>query len=322
MNIKIRNEKISEVLSSPPDKESAGNIFIFALGYEERSIEIFNKYIKRLVMPKLCFLFDDYNKHEIPKKNKKCVEDGGVLTDIVQYSNYEEVIIKVKEAVSKIKRQYKTVNIHIDYSSMPRSWYCRLPTETIKELSNKDKIYFWYSKGEYSEESKSWPSAGIDDVEVLTGKASLRPINNRSHIFGLGFDHLRSQAIFSVLDPAYLISVYSYSEGDKNMRDKIQDVNLDLINSSAYSIRLPMDNLNFSISKLNETIKELLIKGDVILVPDGPKPLILALSIMPDIISRPGVICLHIKRNEKYFRPINVKATGSVFGFSLFKNDQ
>ena len=321
MNIKIKNEEISQLILEDPDSTAVKEIFVFALGYEERSIEIFNKYFKDESIPKLCFLFKDYEKHEIPKQNKGEVEIKAVEPIEVEYKDYDSVISYFKKAVLELKTCSGRVNIHIDYSSMPRSWYCRLSFEALGILDKDDKVFFWYSKGIYVEQGGSLPSAGVEDVEVLVGKPSLRPTNNRSHIFGLGLDYLRSQAIYSVLDPAYLVNAYSHSSKDNTMRDEVLKVNSDLFSSAAYSVLLPMDDFSFSISKLTETVNELLFKGDVVLVPDGPKPLILALSMIPYIANKVGVICLHVKRHEGFFKPINVKATGVIYGFSCSKND-
>ena len=56
--------------------------------------------------------------------------------------------------------------------------------------------------------------------------------------------------------------------------------------------------------------------GDIVLVPDGPKPLIMAMSLIPEIVGIPGISCLHVSRNKKFFKPIDVEAIDSVIGFS------
>ena len=71
------------------------------------------------------------------------------------------------------------------------------------------------------------------------------------------------------------------------------------------------------VSKLCDTANELLPVGDVILIPDGPKPLIFALSLVPDLVGKQGITCLHIARNNDYFESVDVTPTGKVCGFLL-----
>ncbi len=71
------------------------------------------------------------------------------------------------------------------------------------------------------------------------------------------------------------------------------------------------------VSKLSEIATEFLLLGNVILIPDGPKPLIFAISLIPDILCKSGLTCLHISRNSEYFEAVDVTATGTVYGFSI-----
>ena len=81
---------------------------------------------------------------------------------------------------------------------------------------------------------------------------------------------------------------------------------------------LRLDDFSFMISKLRDLANELLSTGDVILVPDGPKPLIFAMSLIPDLLNKNGLTCLHISRNSD-FSVVDVTATGTINGFSIQK---
>ena len=312
----IKTETLDVLDSLKSTQINKNNIFVFAVGYEQRSIAIFKKYIKGIDIPKICFLFDDYDNFEIAKDNKRIAEDKSVELIKVGYKNNDKVIDVIVEKIEELKKNTDKFNLHIDYSSMPRSWYCNIPIKINTILRPYDKVFFWYCEGHYEKKAEVWPSAGIEDVYVFYGKSSLRPINNRSHIIGLGFDSIRTQAIQSVLDPGFLVVTCSYPPYNEKLRDVILSKNKSLINTSAFAIELPVDDFEFSISKLYETVKELYDNGDVILVPDGPKPQILATSLIPYMINKTGIICLHIKRHEGFYQPLNVKAKKGVFGFS------
>lgn len=312
----IRNETIDTLQFEENLREDIKDIFIFSIGYEERSLALLSGHFINKCPLNIGLLFDDYKKYPIAKKNREFVLKNSIVPETVSYSNYDAVVNIINKTVKHAKESNKVINLHVDYSSMPRSWYCRLAINAKNFLGPKDRIYFWYSQGEYSNEIESWPNAGIQDFTVFSGRASLRPNNNRSHILGVGFDHARASAICSVLDPSYLVVTYSHAQEDSAMRSKIKNLNQRLNCLSAYSVTLPVDDFKFSCSKLYETVKELLPNGDVILVPDGPKTQILTASLMPSLFDGSGVICLHVKRHCSSYAAINIKPNGKVSGFS------
>jgi hypothetical protein len=316
----IKNENIIELDIRQHSIDRVKDIFIFAIGYEGRSIAILKEYFSDSHTTRLGFVFDDYKKYPEAKENYKFVTNMGLKPIKKKYDEYLEVLSAVEEQLIYAKNDFEKVNIHIDYSSMPRSWYCNLAINIKKLLRDKDRAYFWYSEGDYQQKSETWPNAGIEKFTVFNGNVSLRPTNNRSHILGLGFDRNRAHAICSVLDPSYLVVTYSYVQDDQKMRNDLKRCNRQINNLAAYSVTLPVDNFEFSISKLYETVKELHPKGDVILVPDGPKTQILAASLMPDFFPEFGVVCLHVKRHRDSYEAINVEPTGKVFGFSYGKD--
>lgn len=54
------------------------------------------------------------------------------------------------------------------------------------------------------------------------------------------------------------------------------------------------------VDKLCELVYDQMQSGQVIIIPDGPKPLIMAMSLIPDIVKKDGVTCLHISRNTNF----------------------
>jgi hypothetical protein len=312
----IKNENIKS-FQWEEDNEERKNLFIFSVGYEERSLTIYDKFITNSNILKICFLFSDWTKHNSAKKHKEKLDNYKIKPITVELTDSklisDTIIQKLKQL---LQATTKEINIHIDYSSMPRNWYCNIPYKINKFLRPEDRVFFWYSEGDYPKKAERWSSAGIEDVEVFSGKSSSEPDNKRNHIFGIGFDAIRTQSIYSVLDPSYLVVTYSYPTDYGEMREVILNVNKDLISTAAFTSALPTENFSFSISKLYEIVKELSFEGDVILVPDGPKPQILAYSLIPLLFNKAGVSCLHVKRHPQFYKPLNVKPRGRIFGFS------
>ena len=146
---------------------------------------------------------------------------------------------------------------------------------------------------------------------------SLHIENSRVHVVALGYDVIRTQAILSITDPSYLVSCYAYDPEREGFLENIKQINEPILARSAMSLALHVEDFEFMVSKLCDTTNELLPVGDVVLIPDGPKPLIFALSLVPDLVGKQGVTCLHIARNNDYFEPVDVTPTGKVCGFLL-----
>lgn len=293
------------------------DLFFFAIGYEERSYYLYDKIKEKCCAIKsFAFAFDDYEKYA--HASSKCSELKRDDTEVyvAAYADSQNVHNKVIDTVQNHMAEYDSIVVHIDYSSMPRGWYCKLPILLKNVLRSEDKVYFWYSEGEYPESYQSYPRAGIDAFSFFSGRPSLQIDNNRIHVLGLGFDVIRTQAILSITDPSCLVSCYAYNAKRNGFSDSIKSINHNVLSRSSITVALHIDDFEFMISKLCETANELLSTGDVVMIPDGPKPLIFAFSLVPDLVNKYGVTCLHVSRNS-CFQEVNVRPTGEIFGFSM-----
>lgn len=291
---------------------------ICAIGYEERSSFVLEKLMSYFPPESIiCFFFDDYLKHEHSKRKYDELTTKGIMPVVLSYGNHVEFISVLERKLLPGLAADKVNTVHVDYSSMPRGWYCKMPYLFSINMRVNDQIYFWYTEGDYQIDGAGYPSAGINDFTVFSGIATLRPSNNRSHVFGLGYDPVRIQAICTVVDPNYLVVCYSHPSSDKIIADRVRSLNEEIISSAAFSFSLPLEDFSFSVSKLREVSNELLAKGDVILIPNGPKPLILASSVIPDLVCKPGIVCLHTRRHSTGFTAVNVKPTGRIYGFTF-----
>lgn len=296
------------------------DVFICAFGYEGRSLALYKK-IKSVVLSSniLAFVFDDYKKYDyIANQIDEVINEKEIVIEKVKYESAIAVCNSIKEMVKAKMHSAEMVRIHIDYSSMPRKWYCRLPLLLRSNLREQDKVFFWYVAGIYPVDYEVYPSAGIDSFSVL-GKPSLRIGTKRMHVVGLSYDAVRTSAMISILDPDSYIACNAYNRDNREISENVRFVNEQVISRASMEIFLRIDDFSFIISKLCEIVNEFLPLGDVILVPDGPKPLIFAMSVVPLLLERPGVTCLHVSRNKKYYSAVNVEPTDKIFGFSVIE---
>ncbi len=294
------------------------DLYIFAVGYEHRSYHLYDQIVSELgELKTIVFTFDDYKKYEHTQSKIEEFKKGCVTLYTESYFNSQGVQEKIIEAIKDAIAHNNSITVHIDYSSMPRNWYCKLPILLQNIIRKNDKIYFWYSEGKYPSSYEEYPSSGIDAFSFFSGKPSLQIDNNRIHILALGYDAIRTQAIVSITDPDYLIACYAYNPARAGFPESIQNVNHHILSRAAMSLSLRLNDFSFMVSKLRETTNELLPTGDVILIPDGPKPLIFAISLIPDLLNKNGVTCLHVARNSSHFEAIDVTPTGVMYGFSI-----
>ena len=172
------------------------DLYIFALGYEHRSYFLYDQLQKQFPSVKpIVFVFDDYRNYPDTAEKIQELKLKEIPFFIKNYCDGHKVQEKILALIAEHIEQRNSATIHIDYSSMPRSWYCKLPTLLKTIIRHTDKVYFWYSEGEYPSSHEEYPSSGIDSFSFFSGKPSLQIDNNRIHVVALSYDVIRTQAI-------------------------------------------------------------------------------------------------------------------------------
>lgn len=288
--------------------------FICAFGYEKRSYFIFDKVkekINKANMLVFCF-------QECDKKYLNEIIDKKIQYVNADYAQYELIIKHLNDFISLRKNEVDAITLYIDYSSMPRTWYCNIKEILNEKFDNKDRAFFCYTEGNYPVEYDAYPTAGIDSFIVFKGRASLNP-RKRIHIIAMGYDFVRSQAITDIIDPEKFIAIIACDSKQERIEKNCRALNAQLLKRAIQIVTLHIDDFEFMVSKLCEMINEFKMIGDVVLVPDGPKPLILAMSMVFDCVGENGVSCLHILRNKKYYSPIDVAPANNIVSFCYKK---
>jgi hypothetical protein len=295
------------------------NIFIGMCGYECRSRKMFEIVSKERKEPDKSFglIFEEFKDLAETKVSSNFYGENGAIITNVSYTNLYESLDIISSIISTEKYSDVSLSINIDISSMPRFMYCSLPKYLNKILDEKDILVLWYIPGQYIE--SDFPTAGISNLVLFSGKASLKP-QKRAHIIGLGFDSIRSEGMLTVIDPNYLVTFYSNPSFSDEYTKRILNDNKNMFNKSELVIPLNIFDYESSMSKLISISKTLMQEFEVVIIPDGPKPFILIGSIIPDLINTEGIISLHVNSNRRDFkRFIDVKAIGNPIGISFEK---
>ena len=292
------------------------DFFIGTIGYEPRSLQLLKKNRKsRNADNTLLFCLDKKQYLEkYPSLSDELSKKGVIIIDY-QYESGPQVAACILDLYDQLPPQS---TLHIDYSSMPRGWYCRLPKELLKLDAVDKRVFFWYVPGKHIGEN--FPTAGINRIFNEQGNAD--PAEKpRYHIMGLGYDKFRSEAVYSIIEPENLVICYSFSTKHKEINSVVEEKNKRLFNNSVNVIDFPIDDFSGMVSILRGLVDSYLQYGQVIIVPDGPKPLVLAMSMIPDIIgeksAEQGLTCLYIERSSDC-EFIEVEARpNEIFGFEI-----
>ena len=113
--------------------------------------------------------------------------------------------------------------------------------------------------------------------------------------------------------------IMQFCRKEKNMErgNNVNILNQQIISKAINELSFCFDDFSFMFSKLCEIANEYSIRGSVIFVPDGPKPLIFAMSLAVIYLNKEGISCLHICRNDQCKTYINVEPTDTILGFSV-----
>lgn len=301
------------IFENVPYKALTDNdILICAFGYESRSLYLYEKNKKtRNSNNTLVFQNEE-------TRLSKDIEKRGIQVVPCHYNEPEKCIREIELFIKKRENEDSELSIHVDYSFMPRSWYCSLPPHMFKAYSNSKK-YFWYTAGEYPHFKLNYPSAGIDDISVFAGTALPAIDEKRFHVMGLGFDSIRTETVKSIVEPDSLIACYAYNPENPKIEKQVCELNKATIENALISVALPINNFSGMIQKISDIIyDQLQSNSQVIIIPDGPKPLILAMSLIPFVVAQPGITCLHISHNSAHYNKINVKPReNEIYGFTM-----
>jgi hypothetical protein len=173
---------------------------------------------------------------------------------------------------------------------------------------------FLYTKGKYFDNEH--PYVGYGQFKQFSGRPNIAQ-TKEVNIFGLGFDSTRTYGIWTYLDPNSSVAILAKAPNNQDHLDRVFTENSELIAASNAIYEVPMNQFNQTLASLVEISREYSRFGDVALVPDGPKPLILAMSLVPFFINRPGVYSWHVGHTKpKGYVPIDIDSSGEIYGFS------
>jgi len=310
----FKDRDFSDILNDISISENQ-SLFVFSCGYEERSL---SQYLKVKEIAKnsnvhyLCFSFSTYKMSGSRALNEETLSDDGVKSIELDPSDWDGAWLNLKEHFEN--SQIQNLDIYIDYSSMPRNWYCMLAQKVI-EGALGSKVTFVYSHGKYFD--TQYPCVGYGEFNHFSGRPNITSTRELT-IFGLGFDSIRTHGIWTFLDPQLSVAIIARSPKNSEHCERVVKENPELLGAAESVHEVNIDKFNSTLSTLIDLSRKYSSFGDIALVPDGPKPLVLAMSLVPYYLGERGVYSWHVghvKPDE--YDPVDVKCSGEFFGFGI-----
>lgn len=287
----------------------AYHLYFFASGTEDRASYVFNK--MSIASGVVILGFFDHQGHSGRKKNDEIFSSMGNSVFVSSHPfDYTKKINEELRRASKLLGNGETLKIFVDYSAMTRGWYANILTwvQYSDGLSNVC-IDFFYSHGVYEREFEPLQIKELGSVPGFEGVcASAR---QTIALFGLGFDRYATLAVFDQIEPDKTVCFIAQSGLDDPNAERVLDSNSDILGySGGLAIRAPLSDVKETFRILYEQISQFDRNDEIVLVPMGPKPHVLASLLLSQFV--PQLTCLHPKGQRN--NPVPVAANGVVSG--------
>jgi hypothetical protein len=258
--------------------------FIAVSGYESRGTFLANQINVASIPNKYVLAFTEKNDllyRELNNQKFKAENFTFFQASSSDTSGFRKLIDEICDSIKK-----SSIDILIDYSSMPKIWYSEIINYFIskEEDLNSVNIWFTYSPSEFTRSISSISNKYNDPVKpILQGQ---KPI---ALIMGLGYEKGRAEEFTKMFNAKITYAFYANPSVDARYVQEVLDNNKTVLQNIKQEqiIPYPIYDLNTVNDSLTELCIDLRINHQVVLVPVGPKPFTLMCFILsaryPDI---------------------------------------
>ena len=285
--------------------ETKYDIAIFASGYEKRCTHLPKLIKNRLVDIPIVLGFSEHNNNPQRRINDKFYyRKWSKKINIISGETINQLYLVIKNLIINKEK----IKILVDYSSMTRLWVAGL-LNRFRFLNNYTNVTidFCYSVGEHKEKLEPMT---VDSILAIPGFEGQLDRNSKSVvIFGLGFDSVATFHVFDCLEPDITFMFLASPAAFPDYPERAMRYNKYLIdNYSKCTLKLPLSSVETTFRYLGEIITSYYDNSNVILVPMGPKPHVLACILI--CMKFVKMICLRVSGKRSQIE--NVDTTGSI----------
>lgn len=307
-HISVKNiAKVEELL------EASVCTLVSFVGYEKRSTALLRKFFNHKNAKFFCWCFDLSDARHSSTFNRKIV--GDLDLQIKEYKNCEPRVLIADIIRFSGANSNSNSRIIVDYSSLPRSVYLGLLWEVL-ESNMHSRFVFSYIPGFYSK-PKVFPCVGVGDWKVLFDRGRIES-EFRSTLVGLSYDWTRTYGILDRLNPQeiYCVSV-TENKGDA-VYDIVNRRNKEIIGMSQNFVWHRIASMSDMYYGVRDLIAHLLHEGDVEVIADGPKPLVMAMHLATMSYPKNGCFLWQISHaHNSSTMDLSEKDSFEIFSFSV-----
>lgn len=208
---------------------------------------------------------------------------------VVAYNNDAPLYKYLRETGSC---KSSSVRILVDYSCMSRIWYAAvLNWARHTPVPSNIVVDFLYAVGEHK---NNISPVVIRDILSIPGcEGNPIPFSKSIGVFGLGFDNFATLCVLDRLEPdvvyTYLANPAAFDDYPERAR-KLNEIIRE--EYSSVNLELPLWSVERTYVSLTELISPHRSEGDIVLVPMGPKPHVLAAILLSMRFA--GITCLDV----------------------------
>ncbi len=243
------------------------NLAFFASGYEDRSLNFVNKFTADQFERAFIIKYEGHHEekfHDILYNQfsfiNTCTSDESII-----YSILNEYV--ANKRLEKLK-------ILVEYSSMSRVWYTAIINWARFAPINDVELSFVYCIGEYKDD---FTPLLINNIYTLMGYEGSSKHSKTLAIFGLGFDKMAALCVIDRLEPDLVISFVASTE-HHDYQKKAADINDEFTKTYGQNelMYFPITSVTNTYRLMSELVTAYVDEFNVVFIPMGPKPHILA----------------------------------------------
>lgn len=293
------------------------DVGFFGCGYEERCTYIPRKLNRSQLGRSYALLHTGSPSSEAQIRNKAFFQREFPSQAIEMASEDESELYELCRSIA-LK---ETTRILVDYSSMSKLWYNGILNWAEfafgGEYSEKDaeiEIDFVYAIGEYKSE---FTPLTIGEIAPLPGRdATHLTRKDTVALFGLGFDHVVVESVYDRIEPDHVHAFIASPGASPSDTNKVlQKNNLfveDYVRQSVF--QLPLRSVTTTANSLYEIAIPYLEEFNLLLIPLGPKPHVLASLLLCMEFPR-SITCLRVEGERT--EAVDVGPKGEVVATSV-----
>lgn len=262
-----------------PSEATARNydLGVWAAGYEARSSWLVSSAFKPDNVTRWLRVEFQSGRDALSAKRSLAVECGSVLGGGPGHANHDGHWATVwKKAIEAAYADCRRpLDVFIDYSSMPRAVYGTFLLESFRDLRRKMRsLTFAYVPGIHA--------ADVEGARSVTGLRALPGVEGRCvrarpcAVLGLGFDGILAEAVVELFQLTHFSCLYASPGWGGVAEERVVTSNRRLLSRAELVGTAPAASVPRALAEVERICDWYKQLNDVLLVPMGPKPHVLA----------------------------------------------